>query len=105
MASYKIVRPDGYPRQNHDMLALLGFKKLPDEGMAPFEVVGVKNFKRGHLNAEAVNITVWITPHDRSAEKRSMNGSRPHRFRCTCPGCGREFSVGRLALHVCKAGA
>lgn len=104
MTTYKIVRPDGYHRQNDEMLALLGFKKLPDEGMQEQQVVGVRNFRRGDKNAEIAHITVWVTPLP-ADRKRSMNGSRPHRLMCRCPGCNMEMSVGRLHQHVCKEGA
>ena len=103
MATYKIVGPDGRTRQNSDMLAILGLggSKLPKEGMPEFTVVGVRNFKRGDLNAEIAHITVWVNPVPPEG-KRSRS---QHRMMCRCPGCSKVLSVGRLHQHVCKEGA
>lgn len=100
MARYKIVDSEGYHLQNYKVLPLLGItnSKLPKEGIEPREIQGVRNFKRGDRNAEAVRISVWVKP---STAGGSTNGSRPHRVVCACPGCGQEFSVGRLWQHVC----
>ena len=72
------------------LLGLRSGQHLPDEGMAPRIVDGVK---------------VWVLPI-RPFEERTYpvlghvrrNGLQL-RVRCECPNCGQEVPVGRLAQH------
>ncbi len=108
MKRYKIQALD--PRfgrraaQESDMAKILGRQggHWPDAGMPAQEVMGIEVPKPGEINIAAVPIKVWVNPVTRPAEARGK--SSKHRVMCNCPGCGKEFSVGRLAQHVCRAG-
>jgi len=68
---------------NHEVLGLLGVKRLPVDGMSPREIQG---------------ITVWVEPL--RVEKPIRGKRHDRRIRAICPACGREFSVGRLHQHA-----
>jgi hypothetical protein len=66
-----------------------------------FETLGVAgtHWPDAGLPARVVQgIKVWVAPK----VVRPGRKSSKHRVMCACPGCGRVFSVGRLAQHVCK---
>lgn len=65
------------------MMAALGVKRLPAEGLPEREVDGVK---------------VWVAPLDPSPTARRFKRST-HRLLCECPRCGKTMSFGRLAQH------
>lgn len=85
---YQFVRLNGspWPAQHADMLKKLGVRRLPEAGMSPRMVEGIK---------------VWVTPleGERPGEGK-RNGAR---IMCECPGCGHHVSAGRLAQHKCDA--
>jgi hypothetical protein len=98
MARYTILGSNCYNIQNYELMRRLGVvgTKWPDAGIAPTELTGARNYKRGHLNVEGVSVRVWVLPYQDTGRKSSK-----HRAMCACPGCGREMSVGRLFQHVC----
>lgn len=107
MVRYRILvardqtQKPGYATHAHenDMGRLLGRKGAhwPKEGVPPRMLTAQGQTDDGF--PWEVPIAVWVTPRlktDRFPIK--------HRCRCKCPGCGKEFSAGRLFQHVCKAG-
>jgi hypothetical protein len=83
----------GWNAQNPEMLRLLGLPakaKLPEAGMAPRYIQGIK---------------VWINPIPEGppCPRRLNPGTvRPHRIMAQCPLCAKAVSAGRLFQHVCK---
>jgi hypothetical protein len=75
-----------WPAQSSLVKRLLGLgvnQPLPKEGMPPRLIQGVK---------------VWVVPLvERPHLRRNFAGLR---VRCSCPVCGKEFALGRLAQHV-----
>lgn len=92
MTKHRFVRLDGsdWPVHNHHMMKKLGLTKqrLPDEGMSPQMVDGIK---------------VWVTPRAEPMDRaRGVRKSSTHRILCECPNCGHVLSVGRLFQHNCE---
>ena len=85
---YFIANPR-FPQRNahaHDILKMLGVKRLPPEGMSMRVIQGIE---------------VWVVaqrPKLPTERKRHM-----HRVMCHCPGCRLVLTVGRLHQHKCKA--
>ena len=79
----RIVGRGGWRVQSWDMLALLGVKRLPAEGMPEREVQGVR---------------VFVLPRRefRPGERKRSS----HRIMARCV-CGRVVPFGRLHQHVC----
>jgi hypothetical protein len=75
------------------MLGRVG-SKWPDEGVAPRPVKAVEVVKSKDIT-RPLWIVAWVTP---KADKTSR---AQHRAMCTCPGCHKDFSVGRLEQHDC----
>jgi hypothetical protein len=70
-----------YNAQSHDIHALLGVKKLPDEGMPERLIQGVR---------------VYVKPIVRVPGVKSSK----HRVMAICR-CNQHLSVGRLHQHKC----
>lgn len=84
-----IRNPDfpNYAAFSHHVNAMLGLSKsakLPQEGMAPRFIQGIK---------------VWVNPLALGPVKHKRS---THRVMAECPTCGRHLSVGRLRQHKCE---
>lgn len=75
------LRLQRFPADVRDMFVMLGIdgNKLPDEGIAPQVIQGIK---------------VWVTP--------KVDKPRFIRTMAQCPVCHREMAVSRLQQHKCK---
>jgi len=104
MKQYMIHGINDYKHQaqEYEMAQLLDRvgHKWPAEGMPARMVRGIEVPKPGEINVAMIEIKVWVTPQ-RSSNSREMSRST-HRVKCECPGCGKEFSAGRLGQHLCK---
>lgn len=66
----------------HDMYALLGVKRLPDEGMPERLIQGIR-------------VYVKPLPDGKPRHRQSL------RVTAICD-CGRHIAVGRMHQHICK---
>ena len=73
-----------YAASSHDILAMLGVKKLPPEGMPERLIEGIRVYVRPLIPRPGV--------------RRNFQGLR---VRAICQ-CGRDVAVGRLHQHRCK---
>jgi hypothetical protein len=74
----------GFNAHSHEMLAFLGVRKLPVEGMDWREIQGVR---------------VCVRPLVKRIDGKK---SSTHRVIAECPNCHKLLSAGRLHQHVCK---
>jgi hypothetical protein len=88
------------PIQDYELGPLLGRvgDHWPTEGMQPRTVEGMRFPDDAREGALPIDIRIWINPSVDTGKRKSS----AHRAKCECPGCGRVFSVGRLAQHKCK---
>lgn len=83
----------GRTAQSDAVKELLGLRRnesLPAEGMSPRWIQGVEVWVRPL--AEARTVVRW----GRELQRRPF----ALRVRCSCPQCGRDVALGRLAQHL-----
>jgi hypothetical protein len=74
----------GYNAHSHELLAMLGVKKLPPEGMEMRTIQGIR---------------VYVEPLVKRADGKKTS---VHRVIAQCPQCFKVMSAGRMHQHVCK---
>ena len=85
MAKTLILNKYGRYADAHDMYALLGVTRLPDDGM-PERV------------SQGVRVYVKPLPPGPPRQRQSL------RVTAICPTCERHLAVGRMHQHVFKSG-
>ena len=88
-----------HPAHSSTMLAILGVKHTPPQGMDAFYVHAIRVCDNGERFG--VQVKLWVRPLAAKPEGETRRMFQGLRVRAECPLCHREVAAGRLAQHRC----